>query len=171
VGVPAVALAYWAHPGHASHKSLFRSLARFVLPASLTFCLVAIGVYLAVLLPAIATLPEPGNPYREGALPLAQTALTVFTVLCGLILIICVQPPSQANRDSHRGDWFSTLLALGLFVCLVGVLFIAPLRALFNLQALDVLDFLIIGGAVVLWVALLLTIWHFHLFERFLQIG
>jgi hypothetical protein len=170
VGVPAVALAYWAHPGHVSHKSLFRSLARFVLPASLTFCLVAIGVYLAVLLPAIATLPEPGNPYREGALPLAQTALTVFTVLCGLILIICVQPPSQANRDSHRGDWFPTLLALGLFVCLVGVLFIAPLRALFNLQALDVLDFLIIGGAVVLWVVLLLTIWHFHLFERFLQI-
>jgi hypothetical protein len=42
------------------------------------------------------------------------------------------------------------LLALGLFVCLVGVLFITPLRALFNLQALDVFDFLIIGGAVVL---------------------
>jgi cation-transporting P-type ATPase E len=30
-------------------------------------------------------------------------------------------------------------------------------------------DFLIICGAVVLWGVLLLTIWHFHLFERFLQ--
>ncbi len=169
VGVPAVALAYWARPGHVSHNSLFRSLALFVLPASLTFCLVAIGVYLAVLLPALATLPEPGNPYREGALPLAQTALTVFMVLCGLILIICVQPPWQANRDSHHGNWYPTLLALGLFVCLVGVLFITPLRALFNLQALDAFDFLIVGGAVVLWGVLLLTIWHFHLFERFLQ--
>jgi cation-transporting ATPase E len=171
VGVPAVALAYWARPGRVSHTSLFRSLARFVLPASLTFCLVAIGVYLAVLLPAIAILPEPGNPYREGALPLAQTALTVFTVLCGLALVIFVQPPSQPDQDGHRGNWFPTLLALGLFVCLVGVLAIAPLRALFNLQALDVFDFLIIGGAVVLWGVLLHTIWHFHLFERFLQLA
>ena len=68
-------------------------------------------------------------------------------VLCGLVLIICVQPPLQANRDSHRGTWFTTLLALGLFVCLLDVLFIVPLRALFNL----------------------LTIWHFHLLECFLQ--
>ncbi len=171
VGLPAVALAYWASPSHVSHIGLFRSLARFVLPASLTFCLVAIGVYLAVLLPALATLPQPGNPYREGALPLAQTALTVFTVLCGLALVIFVQPPSQPDQDGHRGNWSPTLLALGLFACLVGFLAIAPLRAFFNLQALDVFDFLIIGGAVVLWGVLLQTIWHFHLFERFLQLA
>jgi cation-transporting P-type ATPase E len=171
VGVPAVALAYWARPGHVSHTSLFRSLARFVLPASLTFCLVAIGVYLEVLLPAVATLPEPGNPYREGALPLAQTALTVFMVLCGLILIVCVQPLSQPDQDGHRGNWFPTLLALGLFACLVGVLAIAPLRAFFNLQALNGFDFLIIGCAVVLWGVILQTIWHFHLFESFLQLA
>jgi cation-transporting ATPase E len=171
VGVPAVALAYWASPGHVSHIGLFRSLARFVLPASLTFCLVAIGIYLAVLLPAIATLPPPGNPYREGALPLAQTALTVFTVLCGLTLVIFVQPPSQPDQNGHRGNWYPTLLALGLFACLVGVLAISPVRAFFNLQALDVFDFLIIGGAVVLWGVLLQTIWHFHLFERFLQLA
>jgi cation-transporting P-type ATPase E len=150
---------------------LIRSLARFVLPASLTFCLVAIGVYLAVLLPALATLPEPGNPYREGALPLAQTALTVFTVLCGLVLVIFVQPPSQPDQDGHRGNWSPTLLALGLFVCLVCVLAVAPLRAFFNLQTLDVLDFLIIGGAAMLWGVLLHTMWHFHLFERFLQLA
>ena len=171
VGVPALALAYWARPGHVSHISLIRSLARFVLPASLTFCLVAIGVYLAVLLPALATLPEPGNPYREGALPLAQTALTVFTVLCGLVLVIVVQPPSQPDQDGHRGNWSPTLLALGLFICLVCVLAVAPLRAFFNLQTLDILDFLIIGGAAVLWGVLLHTMWHFHLFERFLQLA
>jgi cation-transporting ATPase E len=170
VGVPAVALAYWARPGHVSHKSLFRSLAHFALPASLTFCLVAIGVYLAVLLPAVAALPEPGNPYREGALPLAQTSLTVFAVLCGLVLVIFVQPPIRSDRDGHHRNWPPTLLVLGLFVCLVCVLAIAPLRALFNLQALDVFDFLIIGGAVVLWGVLLQIIWHVHLFERYLQL-
>ena len=171
VGVPAVALAYWAHPGHVSHTSLLRSLARFVLPASLTFCLVAIGVYLAVLLPAVATLPEPGNPYREGPLPLAQTALTVFAVLCGLALVVFVQPPSRLDEHGHHRNWSPTLLALGLFVCLIGVLAVAPLRAFFNLQALDGFDFLIIGGATVLWGVLLHTIWHFHLFERFLQLA
>ena len=86
-----------------------------------------------------------------------------------MILIICVQPPWQGKQESHCWNWFPTLLALGLFVCLVGVLFITPLRTLFNLQALDVFDFLVIGGAVVLWGVLLITIWHFHLFERFLQ--
>ncbi len=40
----------------------------------------------------------------------------------------------------------------------------------FNLQALDAFDYLIIGGATVVWAALVQTIWHFHLFERFLRL-
>lgn len=170
VGVPALALAYWARPGRVSQRGLMRSLVRFVLPASLTFCLVAIGVYLAVLLPAVSALPEPANPYREGALPLAQTALTVFAVLCGLALVIFAQPPARPHHAGHRGNWLPTLMVLGLFACLIGVLTIAPLRALFNLQALNAVDYLIIGGATVLWGVLIQTIWHFHLFERFLQL-
>jgi hypothetical protein len=142
----------------------------FVLPASLTFCLLAIGVYLAVLLPAVATLPQPENPYREGALPLAQTALTVFAVLCGLALVVFVQPPTILDQDGHHRNWLPTLLVVGLFACLVCVLTIAPLRAFFNLQALDAVDYLIIGTASVLWGALVQTMWHFHLFERFLHL-
>jgi cation-transporting ATPase E len=170
VGVPALALAYWARPGRVSQSSLIRSLVRFVLPASLTFCLLALGVYLAVLLPAVSALPQPANPYREGALPLAQTALTVFAVLCGLVLVLFVQPPARPLHAGHRGNWLPTLMVLGLFACLIGVLAIAPLRALFNLQALDAVDYLIIGSATVLWGVLVQTIWHFHLFERFLQL-
>jgi cation-transporting ATPase E len=170
VGVPALALAYWARPGRTSRRGLIRSLVRFVLPASLTFCLLAIGVYLAVLLPAVATLPPPQNPYREGALPLAQTALTVFAVLCGLALVVFVEPPTTLDQDGHRRNWSPTLLVLGLFACLVCVLTIAPLRAFFNLRALDVVDYLIIGAASVLWGALVQTMWHFHLFERLLQL-
>jgi cation-transporting P-type ATPase E len=170
VGVPALALAYWARPGRVSQRSLIRSLVCFVLPASLTFCLVAIGVYLAVLLPAVSALPQPANPYREGALPLAQTALTVFAALCGLVLVMFVQPPARPHHAGHRGNWLPTLMVLGLFACLLGVLAIAPLRTFFNLQALDVFDYLIIGSATVLWGVLVQTIWHFHLFEGFLQL-
>jgi cation-transporting P-type ATPase E len=171
VGVPALALAYWARPGHITQQGLIRSLVRFVLPASLTFCLVAIGVYLVVLLPAVATLPPPVNPYREGALPLAQTALTVFAVLCGLAAVLFVQPPTRLDQHGQRRNWRPTLLVLGLFVCLIGVMAVAPLRAFFNLQALDAFDYLIIGGASVVWAALVQTIWHFHLFEHFLQLN
>jgi len=170
VGVPALALAYWARPGRVSQQGLIRSLARFVLPASLMFCLLAIGVYLVVLLPAVATLPPPANPYREGALPLAQTALTVFAVLCGLAVVLFVQPPARVDRHGQRRNWRPTALVLALFACLIGVMAIAPLRAFFNLQELDAFDYLIIGGATVLWAALVQTIWHFHLFERLLQL-
>ena len=169
VGVPALALAYWARPGQVTRQGLIRSLVRFVLPASLTFCLVAIGVYLAVLLPAVATLPPPANPYREGALPLAQTALTVFAVLCGLTVVLFVQPPTRLDQHGQRRNWHPTVLVLGLFACLIGIMAVAPLRAFFNLQALDVLEYFIIGGATVVWAVLVQTIWHFHLFERFLQ--
>ena len=110
------------------------------------------------------------NPYREGALPLAQTALTVFAVVCGLALIIFVQPPTHPDREGQRRNWLPTLLALGLFACLICVLALAPLRALFNLQALSAFDYLIIGGASVLWVVLVEAIWYFHLFERFLHL-
>src|SRR5205085_1886907 len=85
-------------------------------------------------------------------------------------LVMFVQPPARPYQAGHRGNWLPTLMVLGLFACLIGVLTIAPLRALFNLQALNALDYLIIGGATVLWGVLLQTLWHFHLFERFLQI-
>jgi hypothetical protein len=57
-----------------------------------------------------------------------------------------------------------------LFACLICVLALAPLRALFNLEALHAVDYLIIGGASVVWVGLVETIWYFHLFERFLHL-
>jgi cation-transporting P-type ATPase E len=169
VGVPSLAIAYWARPGHVSRAGLIRSLVAFVIPAAVLLCLVAIGVYLAVLLPALASLPEPANPYREGALPLAQTALTAFLVLCGLLLVLFVEPPSRA-RPGHRGNWLPSLLVLGLFACLVAVLAIPPLRTFFNLQALGPLDYLVVGGSVLVWGVLISLIWHFHLFERFFHL-
>ncbi|GER90732.1 cation transporter E1-E2 family ATPase [Dictyobacter vulcani] len=102
VGIPTLALAYWARPGHTAGQSLIRSLVRFVMPVSLITCLIALGVYLAVLIPATLTFPVPTNPYREGAIPLAQTALTVFLVLCGLLLVLFVEPPTapgQVNQE------------------------------------------------------------------------
>lgn len=168
VGVPTLALAYWARPERVPRSSLSGSLARFVLPASLTTCLVALGVYLAVLIPATNRLPIPTNPYREGALPLAQTALTVFAVFCGLLLVLFVEPPNR-RRAGQKSNWRPTLLVAGLFVFFFTVLSFPPLRHLFNLQALDLMTYLLIGGATLLWTLFMGCIWRFHLFERFFQ--
>jgi len=46
---------------------------------------------------------------------------------------------------------------------------VPPLRALFNLQALNAMAYLIIVGAVLFWAVMLWLIWHFHLFERVFQ--
>jgi cation-transporting ATPase E len=171
VGVPTLALAYWARPERVPSQSLIRALARFVLPASLTTCLVVLGVYLAVLIPASLRLPVPTNPYREGALPLAQTAITVFIVLCGLLLVLFVEPPNRPRpgQNSKYGNWRPSLLVLGLFVCFLGVLALPPLRMLFNLQALDLATYLVISSATLLWTLLVGGIWHFHVFERVFQ--
>lgn len=172
VGVPTLALAYWARPERVPSQSQIRPLVRFVLPVSLTTCLLALGVYLLVLIPTAQRLPIPDNPYREGALPLAQTAITVFTVLCGLLLVLFVEPPNRRRPEqkSKYGNWCPTLLVLGLFVCFLGVLAIPSLRMLFNLQALSGVTYLMIGGATLLWIILIEGIWHFRVFERFLQL-
>ena len=171
VGVPALALAYWARPGRGASESVLRALARFILPVAVTICLVAIGVYLAVLIPASLRLPVPENPYREGALPLAQTALTIFLVLCGLVLLLFVEPPTRARpgKQGKYSNWWPSLLVLGLFLCLLLVLAVPPLRALFNLQVLSAIAYVIIAGAVLFWAVLLWLILHFHLFERVFQ--
>lgn len=173
VGVPTLALAYWARPGRIRDDSLIRSLVRFVLPAALTTSLVAIGVYLAVFIPASLALPEPGNPYREGALPLAQSAITEFAVLCGLLLVLFVEPHTRPRpgQQGKYGNWLPSLLVLALFLCFIGVLAIPPLRSLFNLRALNLYAYAVIGGAALLWGTLLQLIWRFRVFERFFQMG
>lgn len=171
VGVPSLALAYWARSGRASNESSLRTVAHFVFPVAVITCLVAIGVYLAILIPASIRLPVPANAYREGALPLAQTALTVFLVLCGLILLLFLEPPTRARpvKQGKYNNWWPSLLVLGLFICLLIVLAVPPLRGLFNLQALSTIAYVIILGAGLFWTVLLWLILHFHLFERVFQ--
>ncbi len=172
VGVPALALAYWAHPGPTPSNGTTRSLLRFILPVSLTTCFVALGIYLAVLVPAANTLPVPENPYREGALPLAQTAMTEFLVLCGLLLVLFVEPPTRprAEHPDMAVDWPPVLLVLGLLLCFIGVLVIPPLRTLFNLQALEPRTYLMISGAVLLWTVIVWGFLRYHLFERLFRL-
>jgi cation-transporting ATPase E len=158
VGIPILAIAAWARPG-TPPRSVIRSTSHFVFPAAFTVSVVSLAVYLAFLRTA-------------GDLEIARTALTTVTVLCGLVLIPFVEPPTEwwVGGDVLSGDWRPALLALGM-LGLFGVITAVPsLRDFFELTPLRGLDYLLIGIVVAVWALLLRLIWRARLFERLLDL-
>jgi cation-transporting ATPase E len=168
IGVMAVALAAWAHPGPPTRHGLIRILLLFTLPAAVTLSLVAFGVYLVALLDA---LQDTGNSLATAQL-IAQSALTSFAVYSGLLLVPFVVPPTNlwVGGSKLNGDWRPTLLALGLLVVYTLIIAIAPLRTFFSLTALTVRGYLFIGAAALIWSVIQRWIWRANLLERFLQL-
>jgi len=159
VGIPILAIAAWARPG-TPPRSVIRSTSHFVFPAAFTVSVVSLAVYLAFLRTA-------------GDLEIARTALTTVTVLCGLVLIPFVEPPTEwwVGGDVLSGDWRPALLALGM-LGLFGVITAVPsLRDFFELTPLRGLDYLLIGIVVAVWALLLRLIWRARLFERLLDLN
>jgi cation-transporting ATPase E len=159
VGIPSIGLAAWAHSGQPPRGAMVRSVARFVVPAALTMALAGLGVYLYVLV-------------TDYSYDMAQTALTVLAVLCGLVLLSFVEPPIWwlAGVDKARGDWRPTLLAGGLFLVFLGILALEPLRSFLGLVALPARTYGVIGLTVIAWAIILLFTWRARLLERFLGI-
>jgi cation-transporting P-type ATPase E len=158
-GIPALALASWARPHAFKQRRANSSLLHFAIPAAVTLCLAAIGVFMAAFL-------------THEQLPVAQSALTTFTIVGGLLLIPFVEPPTRVwtGGSSLAGDWRPTLLSLGLLAGYVLLLAIPPLRAFFELTALDSRSYLLIGLAALAWAVILRLIWRTRLLERFLQL-
>jgi cation-transporting ATPase E len=158
VGIPILALAAWARPG-TPPKSVVRSTSWFVLPAAFTVSVVALAVYLAYL--AIT-----------GDLEIARTALTTVSILCGLVLIPFVEPPTEwwVAGDTLSGDWRPTLLAFGMLGLYALVVAIPPLRGFFELAVLRWQDYALLAAVVILWALLLRLIWRTRLLERLLDL-
>jgi cation-transporting ATPase E len=159
VGIPILALAAWARPGPPP-KSVVRSTSHFVLPAAFTVSVVALAVYLVYL--AIT-----------GNLEIARTALTAASILCGLVLIPFVEPPTQwwVAGDMLSGDWRPTLLAFGMLGLYALVVIVPPLRGFFELAVLRWQDYVLLAAVVILWALLLRLIWRTRLFERLLDLN
>jgi cation-transporting P-type ATPase E len=100
----------------------------------------------------------------------AQSSLTTFTVLCGIILLLFIEPPSKFWVGGHelRGDKRFIFLALAMFVTYALLLAIPPLRNLFDLTLLGFVDYLFIGLLVVVWIFVVRWFWRSHILDRFL---
>ncbi len=178
VGIPTVLLAVWAQPRRLPKASLLRRLTHFVLPpVVLTSLLGLVLFYGTLLLEASATAgmktgltPDQIGQAYQNALPIAQTALASFMVLCGLLLVVFVEPPSRwwEGGDRLSGDWRPTLLAAVLLIAF-GAISLAPdLRNVFSLVPLGWTHAGLVGVAVLVWLLLVRWTWRRRLLERFL---
>ena len=194
VGLPTLALAAWARPG-VKKRRLLRSVIHFVLPASLTVFVFALLVFVAIFtlssrdLSQVEFTPEQVQTYTQSlglgsitftpdelkfevAGMFARSALTTFTVLTGVLLVIFVEPPTPffTGGDELSGDRRPTILAFAMVIAFVLILLIAPLRNFFELVVLPLNFYAIIIASVVLWMFAVREVWRKRLFDRFLNI-
>jgi cation-transporting ATPase E len=154
VGLPILAIAAWARPGTPSRR-LLHAVGHFIFPAAFTVAVVCLGVYLLYL-------------QRTGDLDVARSALTTVSVLCGLLLIPFVEPPTRAwvAGDELSGDWRPSALAVMMLSAYAVVLSVPGLRGFFELVPLRPVDYALLVGVVAVWALALREIWRRRLFER-----
>jgi hypothetical protein len=159
VGVPALALAATARPVPRVGERLVASLIRFVVPAAWSLALVGVLVYVGY-----ASL---------ASVELAQAALTMLTILCGIALVMFAAPPAKAwtAAESSTAGWPSAVLVGLLLAGLAWVLVDPGRRQFFDLGALTFLDVLLSVAISVVWAAALRTVWRRDLFERLLGLA
>ncbi len=178
VGIPTVLLALWAQPGARDPQSLARTLARFVVPAAVLSSLGGLAVLFGVIvlqlggLGAIAGRGSVAPATLDAAVSIAQSSLTSFLVLAGLMLVVFVEPPvgRLAVIEPRSLDRRPTILAAALAALYLLLLATPAGRAVFSLRPLGPAELVIVLVAVAAWAAALHAVWRYRVVERFLGI-
>lgn len=173
VGVPAIALAFWAQPGPTSKERLMRRLLHFILPPVLLTSTIGLALFVSTY---ALELARAGNIEASNAALLAdslaaQTTLTAFLVYCGLFLVIFVEPPSPWWTGGSRlsADRRPVFLAVGMMVAFALMDFVPLLRRIFLLAPLGPYEYLLLGLALVIWVFGVRWFWRARLLSRYLS--
>ena len=159
VGIPTLGLAVWARPARTG-RTIILSSAQFVVPAALAIATVALIVF---------------EFYwnATGDLELARSALTITSVLCGLVLILFLEPPTPAWTGANplSGDWRPAAMAGLLLVAFGATLASGTLRDFYELELPDIWGFIIIFIVVGAWAAALRAFWRVDLPDRLAKLG
>ena len=127
--------------------------------------------YAALLLPISGPLsPEQTAQLFAAGIPLAQTTLTSFLVVTGLLLVVFVEPPIEwlAGGDVVSGDWRPTIMAGGLLAAFAVISMVPSLRNVFALATLDALSVGLVTLGVAGWFFLVRFVWRRQIITRFL---
>ena len=193
-GVPPIALALWARPG-AVKTGVYQGILHFTLPAAGTIALFGLAVYIGAFfliqndLAQIVITPEmiarferyvgvtydistPAAFRASATLLSAQTALTAFTVLSGVLLMVFALPPTRwfVGGAEYSGDWRPTILAGVLIAAFAALALIDPLRAAFQLAPLPAEIYAGVVVLTILWVFVQRRVWRAAWLERFLDL-
>jgi cation-transporting ATPase E len=91
-------------------------------------------------------------------------------MVCGLLLVIFVEPPSRfwSGSGEVSGDRRPTWLAIALLFGVLLIAFVPTLSQLFDLRPIQLPDMAVVGVAAVVWMFLVRWAWKRRLLERFL---
>ncbi|MDS3860357.1 HAD-IC family P-type ATPase [Thermosynechococcaceae cyanobacterium BACA0444] len=187
VGIPTIGLALWAVPGPRQEKPLIPSLLHFVLPASLSLCLLGLLVYWGYLANQILPLVDllqgtvaldqistaiQRNKFREG-IEVARSALVTVLLLASLVMILFLKPPHGAwvGGAPLSKNWRYPVMASLLLVGYVLILLIPGLRHFLELELLRWEDYGICVLIVMAWALILRSMWRWRLLDRFLGVS
>jgi cation-transporting ATPase E len=195
VGIPTFGLAIWARPGVVARKSLLAEVMHFVVPAAISVFFFGLLVYsitfvgslnrlvqVDVTPDAIASFQKYANInydiqgadqyVLEVAQLTAQTALTVFTLFSGLLLVVFVEPPHPffVGGDVYSGDKRPTILAFVMLLIYLVMVAVEPFRKFWELMPLPFWGYLAIAGATLVWMLVLRQAWRKNWLERFLDL-
>lgn len=174
VGIPTFSLVIWSFPGRAAPR-IIKPIVRFTVPATVTLFIAAFTVYVLFYflhdnnLSELRnmTVKETINPQVTNAL--ARDALTYVMILAGLWLVVFVAPPNEwwAVIEPTDHDWRPTIVAAAMLPVYALILWWTPTRNFFNVNLLDMRDYIIIFLATAGWALLLRQAWKSKWFDRF----
>jgi cation-transporting P-type ATPase E len=154
IGVPILALAFWATPGEAPQRIL-RSASHFVVPTAVLTA--ALGVIMFITAYEITD-----------DLLLAREVLVTTSILCGIVLVAYVHPPHRwfAVVEASTGDWKPAGVAATMILGYVLILAIPITREFYELQILPVPVYLGILAIVFVWMFALRFLWRLNLIAK-----
>ncbi|HUF52300.1 MAG TPA: HAD-IC family P-type ATPase [Dehalococcoidia bacterium] len=153
VGIPAFFLAAWARPGRTGQVVIL-SASQFVVPAAISIAVVGLVVYQFFL-------------SASDDVALAQTALTLTAIGCGLLVILFLEPPTQTwvAANPLTADWRPAAMAAGLFGLLIAFIAVGTIREFYELDMPNVWETCVIVLIVIAWAVCLREIWRLPLFK------
>ena len=156
VGIPTFVLAMWTPPDRLP-GGLLRNVLPFTVPAFLSIGMVETMLYVTYARTTANT-------------ELAQTVLTAVAVLCGLLVVLFVRPPStmwQGGAPLAR-DWRVPVLVALLAVAGGFAFFHDGLRDFFMLAELGLMDIVVVLAATVAWAYGMHVFWQRGMLRRLL---
>lgn len=194
VGIPVFFLALWARP-QVNRARLLQSVLRFTITGALTAALfgllVYVGFFASAAIEANGQTPtaEEMEAFRDQlnleapltttdeylfayATSVARTALAIFSVTVGLLLVVFAEPPFRffVGGDALSPDKRPLVLSAVIFAVFLVLILWEPTRTFFELIRLSPAGYGAVFGICALWMFVARAAWRRHWIERFLGV-